>query len=223
MDETTLRGLLAERADGRAADGTGHAARPAGGPADPPPAPAPGGRRRMAAIAAASLGLTTRRAGGPPRPRAARPGPGGTHDLAATKMRGRSCGSPRTASWDRPIQIGHDIEPGRRVQPGREGSRRDQLRDRRPRDRQRRGRHREPADQGCRQVRRRDRDHPGRPDRVRRQLLLDNTVTPSTWPSGTAETPINVGVEPRAIVITPDGRTAYVLSKASLMSSQGDR
>jgi DNA-binding beta-propeller fold protein YncE len=49
-----------------------------------------------------------------------------------------------------------------------------------------------------------------------------NTVTPYDLAQGTAGTPINVGVEPRAIVITPDGRTMYVLSKASAHSSQSE-
>lgn len=52
--------------------------------------------------------------------------------------------------------------------------------------------------------------------------FTDNTVTPYDLAQGTAGPPINVGVQPRAIVITPDGRTMYVLSKASAHSSQSE-
>jgi DNA-binding beta-propeller fold protein YncE len=52
--------------------------------------------------------------------------------------------------------------------------------------------------------------------------FTDNTVTPYDLAQGTAGTPINVGAEPRAIAITPDGRTMYVLSKASAQSSQSE-
>jgi DNA-binding beta-propeller fold protein YncE len=52
--------------------------------------------------------------------------------------------------------------------------------------------------------------------------LTEDTVTPYDLAKGTAGPPVKVGVTPEAIVITPDGRTMYVLSSASAHSKQSE-
>ena len=60
-----------------------------------------------------------------------------------------------------------------------------------------------------------DRDHPGREDGLRRQQSQPGTVTPIDTATNTAGQPIHVSHDPFDIAITPDGRTAYVLSRSS--------
>jgi YVTN family beta-propeller protein len=44
---------------------------------------------------------------------------------------------------------------------------------------------------------------------------MSNTVTPISTASNTAGRPIPTGVSPRAIAITPNGKTAYVANDSS--------
>ena len=67
------------------------------------------------------------------------------------------------------------------------------------------------ADQRRGGVPRDDRDDAGWEDRLCHQR--GDTVTPITTATNTPGTPIQVGKEPSAIAITPDGKTAYVVNQ----------
>ena len=71
-----------------------------------------------------------------------------------------------------------------------------------------------PADHG-RERAPRDRDHPGRQDRLRRQRRLGHGDPDRHSPPTPPAPPITVGRNRSAIAITPDGKTAYVANHGS--------